>query len=141
MEKKFGSGISINLIIYLLIIIITVGLLSFYVKLWIGLTIHLFIIVILIHTFSSTYYTIRGDRLKIKCGVFVNKVIYIKKITRISTTYSLFSSPALSFNRLEVIYNKSKRIIISPKNQKKFIDEILLLNKGMDISFRKPGNT
>ncbi|HMS53410.1 MAG TPA: PH domain-containing protein [Chitinophagales bacterium] len=37
---------------------------------------------------------------------------------------SLLSGPALSLDRMEIVYNLGKRIIISPENPEKFVADL-----------------
>ncbi len=43
------------------------------------------------------------------------------------------SSPACSFDRIEVKYGKYEGVIISPENRKAFIDEVLKVNPKVEV--------
>ncbi|BDU25353.1 hypothetical protein FLGSB24_20970 [Flavobacterium sp. GSB-24] len=82
-------------------------------------------------------YSIEGDKLKIKCGYFFNFLIEVKKIKTISETFNIISSPALSFNRLEILYNKYDTLLISPKDKNRFLEAIKRINPEIKIVLKK----
>jgi hypothetical protein len=67
--------------------------------------------------FLKTEYYIEENLLKIKCGLLFNKSIEIHKIKKISKTNSLITSPAPSFDRIEITYGEYDEIILSPKDK------------------------
>jgi hypothetical protein len=76
----------------------------------------------------NTRYIISNEVLNIKSG-FVFKVdIDIQKIKKIAPNSTIWSAPALSFDRIEVFYNTYDSIIISPKNKKDFIETLKQIN-------------
>ena len=82
----------------------------------------------ILHLFLKTQYTIDNQKLKIKCGVFSFKPIDIEKIKEISNTKNIISSPAPSFDRIEIKYGKFDKIIISPKNKMNFANDLTKIN-------------
>ena len=61
------------------------------------------------------------------------KNIEIEKITAISKTNSLLSSPAASITgRIELNYGKYSSIIISPKNKMAFIEDLIKINPNIN---------
>ncbi len=72
---------------------------------------------------ASTRYITDQDNLKIISGPF-SWVIPIQSITSIQETQSAITSPALSFDRLEIIYDEDKAIVISPFDKAKFIESL-----------------
>ena len=81
-----------------------------------------------LHLFLKTEYTIDNDKLKIKCGVFKYKPIDINDIYEVSNTNNIISSPAPSFDRIEIKTGKFNEIIISPKNKMDFANELTKMN-------------
>lgn len=74
----------------------------------------------------STYYLIEHNQLIIKSMVFRWK-ININDITQIEPTHNPLSSPALSLDRLKIIYMKNGRIasvMISPKDKEGFLNAL-----------------
>ena len=59
--------------------------------------------------------------------------IEIKSIRKIYRTKNSLSSPALSLDRIAIVYNKYDEILISPKERNEFIDELLKINPGIEI--------
>lgn len=73
--------------------------------------------------FFKIKYTLTSEQLTINNG-FSNTVIPVKNIVKLNKTNNLVSSPALSLDRIRVTYmdnNRSKDILISPKDSDKFI--------------------
>jgi Bacterial PH domain len=82
---------------------------------------------------KTTKYIINENQLIVKSTWIVNERIDISKITKVEKSNSILSSPALSLDRLLVRYNKYDEIIISPKEKKEFIDELLKINSAIEI--------
>lgn len=80
----------------------------------------------------GTYYEINGNQLKIVGGPFRWK-IDIKTIKSIRKTRNPLSSPALSLNRLEILYGKWGTILISPKHEDEFCNELIKINSTIDV--------
>lgn len=92
------------------------------------------VIVGLILIFSkTTRYIINENQLTVKSTWIVNERIDISKITKIEKSNSVLSSPALSLDRLRIRYNKYDEVLISPKEKKAFIDELLKVNPNIQI--------
>ncbi|WP_409254050.1 PH domain-containing protein [Bacillus sp. SCS-153A] len=90
----------------------------------------------------ATYYEINGKMLKVVAGP-IRYTIEIDRIKSVRPSRNPLSSPALSLDRLEIIYSKPtgkvetrfswKTILISPKNKQKFIEELLKINPNIDV--------
>jgi hypothetical protein len=85
------------------------------------------------HMFFKTEYTIEENTIEentinIKCGFFRYKPIAIKDIKEISKSSNIISSPAASFDRIEIKYGKFEELIISPKNKFEFAEHLTKLN-------------
>ena len=89
--------------------------------------------------FLKTEYKIENEKLKIKCGIIFNKTIDISKIKKISKTSSLMSSPAPSFDRIELKYGKFDEIIIiiSPKDKLSFANDLTQINTEIENNIVK----
>ena len=72
---------------------------------------------------ASTRYIVSSDDLKIVSGPF-SWNIAISSIKSIQKTQSAITSPALSFDRLEISYDEDKAIIVSPLDQAEFIKKL-----------------
>jgi len=95
---------------------------------WPGVLIIALVLAFIIHLFATTYYTINGNELYIRSGFIVNVTIDIATITKIESTNTILSSPALSFDRLEVFYNHYDSIVISPGDKAKFVEQLRRIN-------------
>lgn len=82
----------------------------------------------------ATYYEIIGNHLRIVAGPFRSKIdIDIMEIKSIRPSRNIVSSPALSINRLEVLYGKWGIVLISPKNQEQFCEKLQKINPKIEI--------
>ena len=106
-------------------------------KVWTGIFIMVLTIIFILYTFLSINYKIENDNLNVKCTILMNINIDIKSIRKIIETYNPLSSPAASIDRLEIFYNKFDSILISPKDKKEFIQNLLEINPNIEIVYRK----
>ncbi|MBW1656539.1 PH domain-containing protein [Flavobacterium quisquiliarum] len=135
--EKFKSKIDLWLAL-LLIVIFGLALIQFaYDKNWIGFSFMFCISAFIIHMFATTFYTIVRDKLRIKCGFLIDFSIDIKNIKSISQTFNVISSPALSLDRLEIMYGKYDSILISPKDKIRFTEAIKRINSEVEIVLKK----
>lgn len=100
---------------------------------WIGLLGLTGVVGFILILSKTTQYIINENQLVIKSTWIVNERIDISKITKIEKSNSILSSPALSLDRLLVRYNKYDEVLISPKEKKEFIDELLKINPAIEI--------
>ncbi len=102
------------------------------------LTIFLSVLMILIlYVFFGMVYTIEDNMLKIKVGFIKYKPIPIAEIKEISKSYNIISSPAASFDRIEIKYGKYDEIILSPKNKFQFAEELCKINPEIKNKLKK----
>jgi hypothetical protein len=134
--KIYKSKIGKELIIPMSIIIGGISILFIIEGLWIGLLIHFAFILLILHLFSKTYYVVEGNQLRIKAGFLVNMLINIDEIRKINETRNPISSPALSLDRLEIVYKKYDRVYISPREKAEFIQDMLMLNPNINVKYR-----
>ncbi|CAG5018384.1 hypothetical protein DYBT9275_05990 [Dyadobacter sp. CECT 9275] len=90
----------------------------------------------LLAVYLNTSYTIKdnGD-LEVK-GFSIpgrRKVIDIFSIGSIKQIHNTSSAPALSGNRLEIAYNDSEKILLSPQNEQQFIAELRQVNPEISV--------
>lgn len=88
----------------------------------------LVVFIFILHLFFKTEYIVSNGQLDVKCGFFSYGPISIVEIKEISKTRSIISSPAPSFDRIEIKYGKFDSIIISPKDKFGFAEELVKLN-------------
>lgn len=68
----------------------------------------------------TTSYTLRDDRLDVRCGPFA-WTVPIKDIEAVEPTRDARSSPALSLDRLRIGYGAGREIMISPEPRSQFL--------------------
>lgn len=71
----------------------------------------------------STRYAVQNGNLEIMSGPF-SWSIPIHSIKAIQESQSALTSPALSFDRLEVNYDEDKVILVSPADKKRFLQKL-----------------
>ena len=103
-----NDGINMNLIVIGLFLVLIFGLIT--------------------HMFFNTVYTIEENKINIKCGFFTYKPVTISDIKEITKSSNIISSPAASFDRIEIKYGKFEELIISPKNKFEFAEHLTKLN-------------
>jgi hypothetical protein len=87
----------------------------------------------------KTGYEITEKELIVKTG-FTKAAIPIESISKLSQTYNPASAPALSFNRIEVLYNKGMGLaLISPKDREAFVALLLEKNPAIHVDERLMG--
>ena len=73
--------------------------------------------VLILYMFFNTTYTIEKEKLYIKCGFFKYRPVNIMEMKKVSKSSNFISSPAASFDRIQITYTKFEEIIISPKKK------------------------
>lgn len=134
--KKYPSKISYGLLILVVVILVGTTIPMISPPIWSGIAINLFLIVFILHIFFSTNYIIKGNYLIVKSSFIINKKIDIHLIRLISETNSIVSSPAPSLDRLQIIYDSYKSVIISPKDKAGFVNSILRINPKVVVQFK-----
>lgn len=135
--KTYKSKISTGLLILLITVLGGPAVLSVIEHQWIALSILGLVIFFVANIFLNTTYKIVGDMLRIKCGIFYNQEIDINTIRKISETNDAISSPATSFDRLEILYNKFDSVLISPNEKLEFIEHIKTINPNVEVVLKK----
>jgi hypothetical protein len=134
--KVYRSKIGPELVIPISLIFISLGVFMAYQRTWLGFAFILTIAAFLAHMLLTTYYTIIGNTLKIKCGFFYNDSIDIAAIKKISESKVALKSPAASFDRLEIIYNTFDSVLISPKEKAAFVQDLLSVKPSIEVTFK-----
>ena len=128
MEKVFRSKIDRQFVVPIAVIIGGTFLWLLYLHAWAGVIVVLAVGLFILHLFTTTYYIISGDTLRIKSGFLINTVVDIASITKITATRNMLSSPALSLDRIEIFYNKYDSVMISPEDKAEFIARLKDIN-------------
>jgi hypothetical protein len=133
---KFKSKISIGLVFFLAIIIGGMFIKLLYEGTW-SVSLLIFCQILFIaHLFLTTFYTVENEKLHIKSGFLINISIDIQQIKMISETNTIMSAPAVSFDRLEILYNKFDTVVISPKEKVQFIEAIKKINPQVEVKLK-----
>lgn len=130
----YKSKIGYSLLIPVIILLGLVLYFSIVNQDWPGIIITVLIALFFAHLYLNTRYTITGNTLIIKAGIIIKTAVDIGEIISVSRTRNALSSPALSLDRLEIVYCKTRRIIISPKEQDAFLSHIKLINQSIQIN-------
>ncbi len=139
MKQVFRSKVGLELLAPLVILMTTVVVLLMMAGAysWSILIIPVLTSIFITHMFLTTYYTIEGDVLSVRCGFLMHIKISIASITRIKETSDPASAPATSLDRLRIEYGNGKKVLISPKEKQAFIDKILSLNNVIEVKYKK----
>jgi hypothetical protein len=133
MTKKYYSKVSYGLLIFVFIVFFgpLVPILiadGFTINMILTILFLIIIFGFILHMFFKTIYTIEENKLKIKCGFFSYKSIEINDMREIAKSTNIISSPAASFDRIEIKYGKFDEVIISPKNKFEFAKDLVKIN-------------
>jgi hypothetical protein len=69
------------------------------------------------------WYRITASHLVIRCGVFT-RVVPLERISRVTPSRAVWSSPALSLDRLRIQFGRSDSVLISPEQPERFLAEL-----------------
>lgn len=137
MTKVYKSKIGIEIILILGVTFGSVGAAMVMYGDYSPLLINFLIVGFIGYIFWKTEYTIMGTKLNIKCSFLINQDVEIPSIRRIKETYNPMSAPAASIDRLELLYNESDIVLISPKDKRGFIADLLKINPSIAVEYRK----
>ena len=70
--------------------------------------------------FIATYYELKRDQLVIHCGPFSWR-IPLAEVSGIHESDSVRSGPALSMDRLEIVFGGGKVLVVSPADKGRFV--------------------
>lgn len=85
------------------------------------------------YLYLSTTYAIGDGALHVRSGFILKERVEISKITRISRARDVLAAPAFSFDRLVIRYGNDRSILISPKDRKAFLNDLLAINPAIAI--------
>ncbi|WP_127122019.1 PH domain-containing protein [Chryseotalea sanaruensis] len=131
--KIYKSKISSLVLILVALPMTALMLLMIWQDTWLGFSIVAITSIFLFHLFLTTYYIIDGGQLSIRSGFLVNIKIEISSISKVMKSNSFLSSPATSFDRIEIRYNKFDSVIISPSDKSAFTEALKNLNPSIEV--------
>lgn len=137
-RKDFGAYIILTIMISSFLALLFIGFQQdsfFEIAFVIPFLLALVSVVLFLHLFSTTYYTIENKALKYHCSIFYKGEIGIDKIIQIKKSWSPLAGirPALAFKGLIITFNKYDEIYVSPKRESEFIEEILKINENVKV--------
>ena len=129
----YYSKVSYTLLIVVFLVFFGPLVSLFYVDGFDGQTILIFSAMVvlfglILHMFFNTTYKIENEKLYVKCGFFKYRPVNIGEMKKISKSSNIISSPAASFDRIEIRYGKYDELIISPKHKTKFVEDLQKIN-------------
>ncbi|PZO29916.1 MAG: hypothetical protein DCF13_04865 [Flavobacteriaceae bacterium] len=86
------------------------------------------ILIVFFFLSKTIQYKIDGENL-----VIWKTKIDIKTIRKIYRTNNPLSSPAMSLDRIAIVYNKFDEVLLSPKERDEFINELLKINPNIEV--------
>jgi hypothetical protein len=138
MKKTFKSKVDFLLLLPVLILLLAAEAFMISNKMIIGIVGVGILAAFVIYMCIDTLYVFTNDnKLKIRSGFIFRREIYIRSIKRIRPTRDHMPSPALSFDRLEISYNRYGRVVVSPNNKSEFIRELKEVNPRIRIEERQ----
>lgn len=90
-------------------------------------------ILLLVVLFFGTRYVIDGEELIIYGGIS-KKRIPIKQIKSLRPTKNLISAPAMSLDRIEIMFDPNTQMaLVSPKEKELFVNKLLEVNPNIRL--------
>jgi hypothetical protein len=126
--KVYRSKIGLEILIPIALILGVTFYLHIANRIWVGIIINSAVTLFITYLYVGTKYIIDEKSLFVKAGFLINQTIPIQEIKCISRTNNPLSSPALSLDRIQLFYSKSKNVIISPKDKNAFINHLQKIN-------------
>ena len=81
-------------------------------------------IFLIVSIWLNTYYILSENELRVKCGFWKATRIAYESVKKIRKTNSPMASSALSIGRIEILYGVGGVVMISPENEREFIQEL-----------------
>ncbi|MFC0015339.1 MULTISPECIES: PH domain-containing protein [Allobacillus] len=98
----------------------------------IGIIINVLLIGFLLWIWFGTGYLVEDGTIVIRSGPF-KSTVPIDEIKKLRKTKSPFSAPALSIDRMEILYGHYKVALISPDHEEKFVAMLLEVNPRIEL--------
>ncbi len=135
MQKTYKSKIDTWLVIIIAVaIIIPLFPVLYDEYYWIALFIMIIYLILAGIPLFYTRYKIINTTLTVRCGYLPKQQYDITKITKITPTNTIESSPAASLDRIAIYFEKRHNpLIISPKNKRDFIETLSSINPNINI--------
>lgn len=124
----YKSKIGLELVIPISLILTGCAILMAAERSWPGLLIILLVAAGIGWILVSIEYRIDREHLTVHCGGFRYRSIDIHSIREIKKSRDPISSPAGSLDRIAILCEGSKKILLSPEQKKEFVQGLLDIN-------------
>ena len=101
---------------------------------WVGFIMISMTILFLLDLFFNTRYIVADTVLYVRCGIFLKSTYHIELITEILDTKSIMNAPALSLDRIKIVFKDKGELIISPVRKSYFIRTLTTINTEIRIT-------
>lgn len=134
MMMRFKSAIQWSLYAPIILLLLGLGIFLVFMGTWFVLAVNLLCCWLILSLITATDYTIHEGSLLIRSGFLFRLSIPLTDIRKIKPSSSILSAPAASLKgRLEIYYGKGSQVIISPKDQKGFLDALLAIHPDIEL--------
>lgn len=127
-ETEYRSKLGLEIFVPIAVLLGVTFYLHIINGLWLGIIINSLVTLLILYLCLQTKYVVTDTILTVSVGFFMNRTIPIQEIRCIYKTRTPFGSPALSLDRIEIFYGKSRSIVISPKDQAMFVRQLRKIN-------------
>jgi hypothetical protein len=129
MKKIYRSKLNLWIFLPVFLALFAIEVFFIYKGMLFGMIAVALITAIAIYLCVDNVYILTNDnKLRIKSSFLFEKEIYIKSIKKIRPTKDHHTSPALSYDRIEILYNRYGRIVVSPQHKLEFISRLKEVN-------------
>lgn len=135
--QTFKSKIGLEILIPVSLLLGWVLYVAISNHIWVAVAFMVVLIASIVYLFLNTYYQVEGNILKIKRGFFKSIIIHISTIKKITETNNPETSPATSLDRLQIIYDKFKYVLVSPKDKLGFINYLKNIEPQIQVFYKK----
>ncbi len=137
--RRFKTAYSVLLISLVSIALFAALVGSWLDQSWFGFIVILAGTALFVYCAMQTYYEVdeKNQLLIVRGGMLINETIKINAIRKIEDSNSILSAPAMSFNRLEIGFNKFDSVLISPKDKIGFVKALQAINPEIIYKPRK----
>jgi hypothetical protein len=101
-------------------------------KTWIGALFAFLVVSGWLSMYKALIYTITENTLIIRWGLFYRRTIDIRKITKLRKSSNSVTAPALSLNRIGILFGVGA-VLISPQNRETFIKKLREINPRIEF--------
>ena len=129
MKKIFKSEIEPALLIPVVLVLAITDIIMVIMGVWPLVALLTLALLFIFYLYRNTTYEFTADlKLKVKSGFLFKREIYINSIRKLRTLKNMSASPALSRDRIEILYHRYGNIQVSPKDKIGFIEELKKIN-------------